>query len=305
MAMTTGEFGEFLFPLLKEVYGASFDQHPEMFSKMVDVEESDQEFEDIQELVGLGKVPEYSEGGPLSLDAFRLGIKTRYEVHDFSLGFEITRQLMRGDKSRQVRMMPEALGEAVKRTVETYVANIFVNGFSSNHPVEGVPLFSSAHPTDVGTSSNRPTDDNGTDIAVDPTMSGWQQMRVDIGNWKDSRGELYQCGPELVFGNQYLETSFVRILKSDGDPSTAARSINPHQGSMPGGYMINPYLTSTRAWYVKTTNRRGGARWIWREKPEFLEVSVQGRFVRQYAVHFAAMYGWDNFRKYWGSPGIT
>jgi hypothetical protein len=107
----------------------------------------------------------------------------------------------------------------------------------------------------------------------------------------------------LAFGNPFNEASFKRVTQSPDDPSTAQRSINPFHRS--ADFMVNPYCTAQKAWFVKTNVSGGGVRWFWREDAEFMEMNVQDRLSRRYMVHFAGSGGWDNWRSHWGSPGIS
>src|SRR5260370_891299 len=133
MAMTSGAFSNFLFPILRDVYGDTYDELPRQYDRYMEVEDSDQEFEDVQELVTFGLVPLHDQGGALSLDKAQQGYKTRYPMLDYSLGFEITRQLQRGDKTKRIEALPEALSYSVNQTVETICANILNRAFNASY----------------------------------------------------------------------------------------------------------------------------------------------------------------------------
>jgi len=298
MSLTTGAFGNFLFDILKDVYGDSYEQLPKCYERLVEVEDSNQAFEDMQEIITFGLVPEFTQGGSVSLDTARQGLKTRYEHRDYSLGYEVTHQLLRDDKTRHIMTLPAQLADAVNRTVETIVANLFNRAFNSSYTyADGKTLCATDHPTDGGNRSNRPT------VGIDVTVTGWQEMEIQLADWRDARGNRINCGPVLAFGNPFNSAAFKRVLQSPDDPSTAARSINPFHRS--ADYLCSPYLTSQKAWFVKTNVPKGGARWFWRERPTFMQAQVQDRMVERHMVHFCGSAGVDNWRAYWGSPGIS
>ena len=107
----------------------------------------------------------------------------------------------------------------------------------------------------------------------------------------------------LAWGNPFNKANFKRTLDSSDDPSTAKRAINPFYKDCT--FVVSPYLTSQKGWGVKTNIPKGGGRWFWRERVNFSEMAVEDRRVKRHMVHFCGSAGVDNWRAYWGSPGIS
>ena len=294
--LTTGAFSNFLFPILRDVWGDTYDELPKQYDKYMEVEHSDQAFEDLQEIVTFGLVPIHDQGGALSLDRAMQGYKTRFEHLDYSMGFEVTRQLLRDDKTKRIMALPEALSFSVNQTVETICANILNRAFNASYTgADGVTLASTAHPIANGTASNRPAN------AVDFTLTGVQQMQIDLAAYTDSRGLKIMVNPALAILHPFNFATAKRVLGSDTDPTTANRAINPYHKAM--DFMLCNFLTSNKPWFIKTDIPKGGLRWFWREEPEFYQNNIDDRLVKRFMVHFAGSSGWDNWRDVYASPG--
>jgi hypothetical protein len=307
MALTTGGFGIFLFDVLKDVYGDTYAQLPKIYPQLVEEEDSNQAFEKYAEMVTFSLVPEFAQGSSVGLDTARLGYVTTFTHLDYSLGYEVTHQLLRDDQTKRIMALPAQLADAVNRTVETIVANLFNRASSGSYTyADGKSLLAVDHPTDGGTRANTPSatiSGTLTQVGVDVTTTGWQEMDIELADWRDARGNRINVGSTLAFGNPFNKANFKRVIMSSDDPSTAKRAINPFYNDCK--FVTSPYLTSQKSWFVKTSIPKGGARWFWREKPRFMEMAVQDRMVERHMVHFAGSAGVDNWRAYWGSPGIS
>jgi len=295
MPLTTGSFGNLIQHSLKMIYGLSYKELPKEYPEYVDVEDSDSAYEESQEIVTFGLVPAHDQGGNLALDQAQQGFRTRHVHEDRSLGFEVTQQLLRDDKTRQIRTLPQSLSFSVNATVETICANLLNRAFNASFlGSDGVVLASTAHPTASGNRANRPTN------AVDMSLAGLQSCYSTLAASRDSRGKLMSLTPTKAVVPPSLYSAAYRTFKSPEDPTTANRAVNPFHKWM--DWMVCHYLTSNTAWFVKTNNPKGGVRWFWRVKPEFFEENARSRLVRCFMVHFAGVGGFDDWRAIWATP---
>jgi hypothetical protein len=77
---------------------------------------------------------------------------------------------------------------------------------------------------------------------------------IQIAAWTDERGLLIAAKPNKLIIPPALQFTATRILETELRTSTADNDINAlkNNGSIPGGYAINHYLTDTNAWFLTT-----------------------------------------------------
>jgi hypothetical protein len=77
---------------------------------------------------------------------------------------------------------------------------------------------------------------------------------IQIAAWTDERGLLIAAKPNKLIIPPALQFTATRILETELRVSTADNDINAlkNNGSIPGGYAINHYLTDTNAWFLTT-----------------------------------------------------
>lgn len=136
-------------------------------------------------------------------------------------------------------------------TEEVFGANIFNLGttYVPATQGDGQPLFSTAHPNDITTLSNMPT------TAVDLSESSLLNAAVTINaTFLDEAGLLINAHAKRVMVPPALEPVIARLTKSEYRPGTGDNDINviPITAGGIKDYIVNPYLTSSYAWFVLT-----------------------------------------------------
>ena len=114
---------------------------------------------------------------------------------------------------------------------------------------DGQPLCSTAHPlVSGGTNSNRPT------VAADLNETSLEAAVIAIAAWTDERGLLIAAKPKKLVVPPALQFDATRLLETELRVATADNDINAlkNNGSIPGGYTINNYMTDTNAWFLLT-----------------------------------------------------
>ena len=114
---------------------------------------------------------------------------------------------------------------------------------------DGVALCSTAHPlVSGGTNSNTPA------TASDLNETSLEAAIIQIGNWTDERGLKIAAQPKKLIIPTNLQFVATRLLETEGRVGTADNDLNAlrSNGSVPGGYAVNHYLTDTDAWFLMT-----------------------------------------------------
>jgi hypothetical protein len=99
-----------------------------------------------------------------------------------------------------------------------------------------------------GTNSNTPS------TPADLNETSLEAAVIQIAAWTDERGLLIAAKPNKLIIPPALQFTATRILETELRTSTADNDINAlkNNGSIPGGYAINHYLTDTNAWFLTT-----------------------------------------------------
>jgi hypothetical protein len=135
-------------------------------------------------------------------------------------------------------------------TKQVKAATILNNAFSSGTTYgDGVELCATDHPlVNGGTNSNEPA------VAADLNETSLEASIIQIAGWTDERGLLIAAKPKKLVIPPNLQFVATRLLETEGRVGTADNDINAlrNNGSVPGGYTVNHYLTDTDAWFLMT-----------------------------------------------------
>ena len=185
-------------------------------------------------------------------------------------------------------------------TKQVKAAAVLNNGFSSSYAGgDGQPLFSSAHPlVSGGTNSNIPT------TAADLNETSLENAVIQISLWTDERGLLIAAKPKKLIVPPQLQFVATRLLETSLRVGTNDNDINAlkNNGSIPGGYAINHFLTDTNAWFL-TTDVPNGLKHFERVA---LATSMDGDFDTgnvRYKARERYSFGWSDPLGMYGSQG--
>jgi len=166
------------------------------------------------------------------------------------MGFAITEEAMEDNlyDSLSARYT-KALARAMAHTKQVKSVVPLNTGFDAYQSGDGVSLFNTAHPlVSGGTNSNRPSTD------ADLNETSIEAAVIQIGKWTDERGLMIAARPQTLVIPPDLQFVAARVMKSDLRPGTADNDINAvrSMGVVPGGTVVNHYLTDADAWFLMT-----------------------------------------------------
>ena len=238
-------------PGLRGVFGLEFEQWTPEYKEIFKDAESTYRFEEYQEIAPLGLVPEQSAGANVQYDDFIGGSTNQVVNIAYGLGYIIQRELIDDNQYELAKKFPKALAGSVILTTETAGANLLNNGFSTSYLFgNGKPLFSTSHPTpgDGGTFQNTPT------TQADLAEASLEQAFIDIGAYKDPRGNLIKVMPKKLVVHRNDEYTATKLTGSAFVPESMNNAVNPvmYNNKLPDGYAVNHYLTDNNAWFVIT-----------------------------------------------------
>jgi len=253
MAISRAQLLKELLPGLNALFGLEYEKYGEQHAEIYETESSDRSFEEETKLSGFGAAPVKNEGSAIAYDNAQEAFTARYTHETIAMGFSITEEAVEDNlyDSLSTRYT-KALARAMAYTKQVKAAAILNTAFTgSGNPTygDGQVLCSTAHPlVSGGTNSNRPT--TGADL----NETSLEAAVIQIAAWTDERGLLIAARPSKLVIPPALQFVATRLLETELRVGTADNDLNAlkNNGSIPGGYTVNNYLTDTNAWFLMT-----------------------------------------------------
>lgn len=253
--ITTGVNPANLRPGIRMTFGQSYENIGTMYDKMFEVKIPDaRAFEEDIMMSTFGLASVKPEGATSVYDIGGQMYVTRYVHVQYENGFVISQEALEDSVALKLgEVYAKALKDSMIRTREIIPANFIANVFGTSKTGDGVSVCNSAHPVAGGLSfSNVPTS------PATLSEAAIEQACIDIRLFTDNRGLLINVMPDKIIIHPNNEFQAHRVLDSVLQNNTANNAVNVLRstGRIPGGIVVNPYLTSTTNWFV-TTDRPG------------------------------------------------
>jgi hypothetical protein len=303
MAISRAQLLKELLPGLNALFGMEYARYSEEHKEIYEVESSERSFEEETKLSGFSAAPVKNEGQAIAYDNAQEAWTARYNHETIAMGFSITEEAMEDNlyDSLSARYT-KSLARGMAYTKQVKGAAVLNNGFSSGYTYgDGVSLFSTAHPlVSGGTNANRPT------TGVDLNETSLENAVISIAAWTDERGLLIAAKPKKLIIPPALMFVATRLLETSLRVGTSDNDINAikNNGSIPGGYTVNHFLTDTNAWFLTTDVPNGLKHFV--RMP--LATSMDGDFDtgnQRYKARERYSFGVSDPLGVYGSPGST
>lgn len=240
-----------LLPGLNALFGLEYDRYGEEWKELFEIESSERSFEEEQKLSGFGAAPVKNEGSAIAYDTAQEAWSTRYTHETIALGFSLTEEAIEDNLYDSLSSRyTKALARAMAYTKEVKGAAVLNNGFNSNYAGgDGVSLFNANHPLVNGSTISNvpstPTDLNETSL---------ENAVIQISLWTDERGLLIAAKPKKLIIPPALQFVATRLLETQLRVGTTDNDVNAivNNGSIPGGWAVNHFLTDSNAWFLQT-----------------------------------------------------
>ena len=299
--ITTGTPPKALWPGVKAWWGQVYQEHPEEYKALFDVESSKQNYEEEVQLTGFGLASVKSEGQSAVYDSEIQGFTTRYTHIAYALGYIVTKEEIDDNLYMSVsKKRAGALAMSFRQTKENVAANIYNRAFNATYlGGDGVSLCSTAHPnTSGGTWANKPS------VDVDLSESALEDAITAIHGLTDDRGLLIAVQPKTLHIARQNWFNANRILKSVYTPGSANNDVNVIKATnaLPGGIHMNHYFTAPNAWFLRTDIREGMKFFerhsiTFDQDNDFDTMNAKAKGYERYSC------GWTDPRAVWGVNG--
>ena len=251
MAISRAQLLKELLPGLNALFGMEYARYGEQHKEIYETESSERSFEEETKLAGFGPAPVKNEGSAIGYDNAQEAWTARYTHETIAMGFSVTEEAMEDNlydslSSRYTKSLARGMAYTKQVKAASILNNAFTAGFTYG---DGVVLCSTAHPLVNGAvNSNRPT------TGVDLNETSLENAVIQIAAWTDERGLLIAAKPKKLVIPPALMFVATRLLETHNRVGTADNDLNAlkSNGSIPGGYTVNNFLTDTNAWFLLT-----------------------------------------------------
>jgi hypothetical protein len=299
--ITTGTHPKALWPGVKAWWGQVYDEHPEEYIHLFDKDTSMQNYEEDVQLTGFGLAPVKAEGQGVAYDSEVQGFVTRYTHVAYALGYIVTKEELDDNLYENVsKRRAAALAMSFRQTKENVGANIYNRAFNGTYSGgDGKAMCATDHQnTSGGTFANKPT------VDVDLSEAALEDSTIAIMGFQNDRGLLINVMPKSLVVARQEWYNANRILKSVYTPGSANNDINVLKATnaLPDGIVMNHYLTSPHAWFIRT-NIMNGLKYYERvgitfdQDNDFDTMNAKAKGYERFS------FGWTDPRAIYGSNG--
>jgi phage major head subunit gpT-like protein len=297
--INTGTFAKAIWPGVRQWYGESYNDHKTEYTDLFETYSSTRNYEEEVGISGFGLASVKAEGAPIEYDTMTQGYTTRYTHVVYAKGFMITREMYDDDLYGVIgKKRAKALARAMRQTKEFIGANVYNRAFNSSYTGgDGKELVATDHPNVAGgTWSNELT------VAAALSETSLENLTIQMMQATDDRGLKIALKPQKLIIPVDLWYTAQRLLKTDGRVGTNNNDINTIKGMFPGGVVVNHWLTSTTAWFIKS-DAPDAMKYFSRREDAF---DMDNDFDTENAKFKASMrfvFGWTDPRGLFGTAG--
>lgn len=302
-------FGKLLEPGLRKIFFETYDELPEQFAKIYNVEKSEKATETDW---GMGAFGDWDKRttqlDTVNYKTLSPGLSRTYVHEAFTSGFAVTREMYDDDQYREMQKMPKALARSGRAKVEKDAMTPLLRGFSDvvanpTHAIyDGKALFANDHPLldSAGVGKNLttgPLNDANLKKAL-------QLIRETL----DEAGNLIQLKASRLIIPPALEDTAMRILGSDRISGGELNDTNSFLKKHGIEVVVLDYLGlasggSDTHWFLQDASRHE-LNFFWRIKPEFKWDESFDNFVQKYRGYMRYSFGVSDWRGLVGSTGV-
>lgn len=300
MAISRAQLFKELLPGLNALFGLEYKEYEEEHKEIYETENSERSFEEEQKLSGFSAAPVKNEGQAIEYDNAQEVWSARYNHETIAMGFSITEEAVEDNlyDSLSARYT-KALARAMAYTKQVKAAYPLNNGFTSYQSGDAAYLFSTSH-----TLASGATISNKSSTAADLNEASLEAAIIQIAAWTDERGLLISARPQKMIIPPALMFTAERLLKTQLRVGTADNDISAvvSMNSVPEGYRVNHYLTSSTAWFLLTDVPNGMKHF----ERVALQTSSDGDFDTgnlRYKARERYSFGVSDYLGIWGSAG--
>lgn len=300
------QFGRLLEPGLRKIFMETYNEIPEQYSRVFNVQNSNKAIETDLRMGGFGLWDKKDSAGSVVFQDPTDTQALQYIHEEFASGFTVERKLVDDEQYNQISKMAKSLGRAARATIETQAASVLNNAFTVNG-FDGAPLISATHKRlDGGTMSNQLAASDGAGAANGALSDrNLKAALIQTRRQVDDKGILIQVQPKILVVPPALEYTAKTLLQSanlsvNGTGSGMTNDKNVIQNRF--DVVVMDYLTSNTAWFLVDPSV-AELNFFWRKRLEFKQDEDFSTMQAKYRGYMRFSAGYSDYRGIFGSTG--
>ena len=253
--ISTGNHPKELWPGIKAIFGQSYAEVPLEYPMIFTKDTSDKAYEERLETTGFGLANVKTQGSSVSYASDIQGYTSRLTNVTYGLGYIVTMEELADNLYEgKSKSRAKKLGFSMRQTKEYVAANILNRATNSSYTGgDSICLASASHTALTGTQSNI------LSPAADISEAAIEDMCTQIMTLKDNTGGIIGLMPQKLVIPAQLWFEANRIVKSalQNDSANNAVNVLKATNALPGGVVMNHFLTDSDAWGIITNCPEG------------------------------------------------
>lgn len=299
-------FGRLLEPGLRKIFQETYNELPEQYSQVFNVQDSKKAIETDLRMGGFGLWDKKDSAGSIQYEDPTDTQALQYVHEEFSKGFTVERKLIDDEQYGTIKKWTKSLARGARATIETKAAKIFNDAFTVNG-FDGVPLISNTHKRlDGGVMSNRlQATDGATSADGKLSDANLKAALIQMRRQVDEKGILIQVQPKLLVVPPTLEYVARTILGSmnvsaQGNGTGFTNDKNVIQGNL--RVVVMDYFTNNNSWFLIDPTV-AELNFFWRRRLEFKNTEDFDTMQAKYRGYMRFSVGYSDYRGIFGSAG--
>jgi len=301
MGATASQYVDLMTKDFSKVWDDTLVADEPYFNEVVQVLQSNNQYERMSGLAGVAHFTQISEGQEPPESNPKQKYDGKFTHLMYGLISRLTKNAMADDRTGLLREIPRMQAEAGKKTMETIVAAMFDRSQNGSYTgPDGKVLCATDHPrADGGTWSNRPATNADLGVAV------LESALTDFESTVDDYGDPAMPVPVMLLINQANRWAATQLLENFDKSGTTNRDINAVKNQFKGlRPFVWPYITDTDSWYLLNEK-------VKRQIFVYMREALSKRFVTApdntldaiFQSWFRMVTGWVDARGVYGSVG--
>lgn len=309
---TKANFGKLLEPGLRKIFFETYDEVPEQYTRIYNVQDSSKAREIDWGMGAFGDWTKRStQFDQVAYKKLSPGLERVYIHEAFTQGFMVTREMYDDEQYRQFEKLPKAMARSGRAKVERDAMIPLINGFSKDIGgvgksaiYDGLALFATNHPLldkAGGTYSNMITG-KLTDANLKLALKLMRETPDEAGNPAQFQATKLIIPPAL-------EDTAIRLLGSDQITGGNLNDTNKFLKKQGLEIVVMDFLGTAAGgndlyWFLQDGSRHE-LNFFWRVRPEFKWDEEFDTFVAKYRGYMRYSFGVSDWRGLVGSNGTT
>lgn len=289
---------ELMLPGLKARFQLNMKRHPDVVSRLFNVQKSTKLVEKGHGVGNLGVLQPWT--GSTHYEDFRAGYIPEFDndaaVAKESLGIQIEKELLLFDQYNEIKARIDNLSESAAYSRQLHGAQVFCRAFTGAYTMDGgdgKSLCATDHPLSPDVATTWINANTNLDLDSD----NLETIRTAMMGWTDDKGKLLVVNPDTLLVGPSLREAALVIAGSEGKPDIADNNINIWKGKIT---VIEWQLLQTvnglpaaKSWFVLDSTRlKRYLMWFDVRKNEFDDYIEFDSEVAKYRVIAHCSRGW-------------